>query len=203
MWDNEDEIEEYLNEEKQIAKDKQFIRDKTIKLERHLLSRRVSLDPELYHSLLEQNLIENVNKNSNALIKKFYEWKYLYFQPINVGSVRSAILCLITIKMYSNMLCLPQTILQVGLIPAYICLYVSAILSQWSVKILTDTAYEYNNYDYSLLVDEILGEFWYGFTQYIGFFLSYGAMIFDNLLSTYKIINQLNITYQYLQYFSS
>jgi len=183
MWDNEAEFEELEGTYIMNANKEEFIHKKAKKFDKYIFERSASLDPDLYQSLINHNLVENPYEHSNLIVKKFYEWKSLYFQPIRAGSVRGAILCLITIKVFVVMLALPYTVVKVGVIPAYLGLLLAGFTSQWSIKILTDIAYENNLYNYGLLVDMYLGEFWYGLTHYIEFFNNYGGMIWDNILS--------------------
>ena len=128
-------------------------------------------------------MIEKPADDANLIIKKFHEWKFLYFQPITAGSLRGAIFCLLTINLGASMLALPHTIVSVGLIPGYIILILGAIASRATLKILTKQAYEYNIYDYSLLVDKLLGERWYVLTQYFGVFNNLGSAINFNIFS--------------------
>ena len=183
MWDDVTEFEELHRREIESAQKEQYIRQKTIKLRHHMLSRRASLDPDLYQALLKQNLLEKPPEDSNLLIKKFYEWKYLYFQPITAGSVRGAIFCLLTINIGSTMLALPRTILSVGLIPGYLGLIIGGIMGKKTLDILTEHAYEHNIYDYSLLVDKLLGERWFTATQYFSVVNNFGSILTFNMFS--------------------
>jgi len=192
MWDDETEFETLNNENNNTNNDEQnhYLNNKVDVLHRHILSRRCSFDKRLYQSYLKQNFIEKPPADSNLLIKKFYEWKFLYFQPITQGSVRGAIFILISINIGSSMLLLPNSIVSAGLIPGYIALVLAGLGSQRTIKILAEQAYEHNIYDYSLLVDKILGEKWFVITQYLGLFNNLGSICRFNIfiISFIKVV---------------
>ena len=182
MWDDNSEFEELLKKERENLSKAEYIRQKTVKL-RHMLSRRSSLDSNMYQALLSQGLIEKPPDDSNLLIKKFYEWKFLYFQPITKGSIRGAIFCLLTLNIGASMLALPRTIISVGIIPGYCMLILGGFASYHTLQILTDHAYQYNIYDYSLLVDKILGEHLFELTQYFSLINNMGSVVNFNIFS--------------------
>lgn len=166
--------------------DQNFL-DKTNELEIPLLfQKKISLDPEAYYYYYYQKhkLKESTTTKNEALDMSFSEklkaFKNIYFSPIEKGSIRSSILCLISIALSSVIFSLPYTFAASGLVLGIICFLFVAIISQWSVRLLVEVSHEAQIYDYGLLIKHYFGKRWLLFTEIFTLINDLGSIVVFN-----------------------
>lgn len=147
-----------------------------------LIEKKTSLDPDLYKEIEEYH----ENKDASAFRSKLREWKYVYFQPITKGSVRSSILCLLCVTIGSGLLSLPFIISRVGIILGLIIFAISAIATHWTLSLITETSKEEEIYDYSELVEKYFGPKMLVLTEIMSLVNNMGGIVALNKISNFN-----------------
>lgn len=116
---------------------------------RPLLEKTLSLDPKTVDEKLKMYRTD---------YSPFVKWRLVYFRPITEGSLRASILCLLCITIGTNLLSIPYTMKMCGVALAIIIFVISAIISHWTLNMISETCLKEGYYDYSLLVHKYYGK---------------------------------------------
>jgi amino acid permease len=100
-----------------------------------------------------------------------------FFAPIKGGSLRGSIISMISICFGTACLSFPKAIDNIGLIPGLILMIVIFIISYWSLYLLLITARKKRILDYSLLIQNILGDNYLLFSDIVNLLCCYGIMM--------------------------
>lgn len=165
---------------------------------REAFLKKVSLDAEAFEEYEAAGIIPK--KNTSLVKTKLKEWRYIYFQPLTRGSVRTSILCLLCVTIGVGILSIPYVIMNVGIVLGLIIFMVCAAATQWTLTLVTMTSAKDNIYDYSELVQKYYGSKLLLLTEIMSLVNNMGGIIALNKFSKLHLKIALNFVMSILDY---